>query len=56
LALLPFWLGMRSNEPWEETYTCDRNGDKGRDRRGNIGKRSENYENQAIGMENESRP
>ena len=36
----------------------DRNGDKGRDRGGNIGKRSENYENQgrAIGMENESRP
>ena len=36
----------------------DRNGDKRRDRGGNIGKRSENYENQgrAIGMENESRP
>jgi hypothetical protein len=40
------------------TTRSDRNGDKGRDRGGNIGKLSENYENQgrAIGTENESRP
>jgi hypothetical protein len=38
------------------TTPSDRNGNKGRDRGGNITKRTKNYENQgrAIGTENES--